>query len=99
MSKYTLEEKRLQLIRRQLYGKQDSQTKLSNKHKPLIQSKDEYKFEAVKQDINISTLSPEIGSNAIFLKKDLFKIAYISLGAIGLQILLFWSLSMKLVHF
>ena len=100
MSKYTLEEKRLERLRRQLYGKQDNQIKLPNQPKPQIHTKDEYKFEAVKQDMGSNAaISSEVGSNAIFLKKDLLKITYISLGALSLQLLLYWSLSMKLIHF
>lgn len=97
MSKYTLEEKRLQSLRRQLYGKQDNQIKLSDQPKTSIQSNHGYKFEIIKQNIN--NTASEVDSGAIYLKKDLLKITYISFVALSLQVLLYWSLSMKLIHF
>ncbi len=102
MSKYTLEEKRLERLRRQLYGKQDGQTKPQSQPKistqPKNENKNEYKYEAVRQDMSNLALTDN-QSHTAFLKKDLLKITYISLGALSLQLLLYWSLSMKLVHF
>lgn len=95
MPKKKPEQKRLEALRRQLYGKSPSES-----YKTKVSSVKSYpeSYELNKVPINESKAVITLdGEN--FLKRDLLKIIILSALAIGAQLLLFWSLQMKLVHF
>lgn len=87
MSKLTLEEKRLQQIRMQLFGK-DRQTNVSSKK---VTSANVTEIETVRNSVKSHTSQ---GANSIgearFVKQDISKVIILSLIAVGGQFLLYY---------
>jgi hypothetical protein len=88
MAKLTLEEKRLQALRTQLLGKDQSpKVKFANNS----QKPTDLEIETVQKS-TITTL-PQT-----FVKNDLIKIFILSAIAVGTQLILFWTLKMNFIH-
>ena len=107
MAQVTLDQKRLAALRRQLYGKDRSESKLAPSSKPVqkLQTNFTYSKETIGKENQQSSFYEDIS----FLRVDLTKILILATLAIGAQILLFWSnaikelssfwsLQMKLIH-
>lgn len=88
MAKLTLEQKRLEILRRQLYGKGGSVTKTNRSNIGYRVS------EASEQRVHATTDKPSTTNDlqtVSFLKRDLFKILILSTLALSLQMLLYLS--------
>jgi hypothetical protein len=96
MSKLTIDQKRLDTLRRQLYGKEKN-TDLNAVKKSDLQSAPTLSINRDLPNISTTTKKPQ---NSIttqdlgYLKKDLLKVAILSLTAIAIQ-LLFYFTSLK----
>lgn len=88
MPQLTLDQKRLETLRRQLYGKGESVTKIGR-------SNIEYRVSpANEQRVHATGDKPSTTNDlqtVLFLKRDLFKILILSTLALSLQILLYLS--------
>jgi len=90
MTKLTLEQKRLQKIKQQLFGKEDRVIT------PKIQSAPQ-----IIKDIKISPVSSGgsiISQDANYLKRDLAKIGILTSAAIMIQFLLYFLIQRNLIN-
>lgn len=94
MAQVTLDQRRLEQLRRQLYGKEQSQKRSSGSHpKPL--DKNTLSFDA---KVEHKTSAPINHHEVSYLRTDLLKIAILASLAIGAQAGLFIATQMKLIH-
>ena len=93
MAKLTLEEKKLEKIRLQLFGKQqNNQSKIKTVHLEKNISAEE-----ITSTIKNSTPSIHI-LEGTFLKRDLVKVLILSTAAIGTQFLLYYLSLKGIIH-
>lgn len=91
MSKLTLEEKRLQQIRMQLFGKE----RPNPKAKVVISGQTSDKISTSKIS---SSVSHAHASEAVFLNQDLVKVLVISFLMIGSQLVLYYLSSQGIIN-
>lgn len=90
MARVTLDQKRLEALRRQLYGKVDSE--------PPAYNFQQYNKEESSKNTQESKLEPEIKSEVAYLRKDLLKILSLSSLAMSVQLLLYLATRNNLVN-
>lgn len=94
MAKLTLEQKRLESLRRQLYGK----TQAKQDHKEIKpQTKPAINFNSMVQVTKESQKNTD--SDQISLRFDLTRIFIFSMLAIALQVILFLAIKNNLINF
>lgn len=102
MVKLTLEQKRLEALKRQLYGKEpQTQKKPLEKVKPIKEEgtpQEVYLLDRFKRASEISKQN-EPQTEVSYLKRDLLKIFMLSAIAITIQTLLFIGLKNNLIRF
>ncbi len=96
MAKVTLDQKRLEALRRQLYG---SQKPINPKKQVKPQTGSAYSLpkESVQAQSQVIS-SSSMGTESTYLRTDLTKILVLSSLAVIAQLILHWSLQMKLIH-
>ncbi|MBI2022329.1 hypothetical protein HYS97_00550 [Candidatus Daviesbacteria bacterium] len=95
MPKVTLDQKRLDAIRRQLYGKPQAEKivkRLPESRNLVLETRP---MDGMKQAFVSETVAPS--QNTLTLKKDLTKILILSTLALSLQVLLYLSLKNNLL--
>lgn len=101
MAKLTLEQKRLETLRRQLQGKDplahSAKTSITRTHKP---DSSQFQLENTKSYQVPSASYPTMALAATdqFLGRDLLKILILSILAIGAELILYFSLNHGFVH-
>lgn len=104
MPKVTIDQKRLESLRRQLYGKspEDKKQKVRTAHSSITQAETAiYNKEvtpATKSPISANLTRESSNQTAFYLKKDLTKILILSAIALALQTLLYFSLQNHLMN-
>ena len=88
LKKTTAIEKKMQLLRGQLYGRQDVKPQEATIQTPVPQFA---KYQTTTSVVNIQETS--------FLKQDLLKILFLAATAIGIQIMLYLSLNLNILKF
>lgn len=86
MPQVVLDQKRLETLRRQLQGKEQSYTKYTLDKKHVSSS-------------NLSHSTEPLSTSTNYLRRDMLKILILSTLAIGVQLCLYLSLSKNLIHF
>ncbi len=89
MSTFTLEQKRLEQIRKQLYGKQSE--------RKSVQAKLEKDSGTSAQHKSAAKSSPTLGTES-YITRDLFRVLIFSVVAISLQLLVHQALVNKWIH-
>lgn len=88
-------ERRLQILRNQLYGKEEVVLSEDRHVSIKSQTSSEFKFTTTQNQPNQALIKTEV----FFLKQDLLKILLLAGLAIGAQIFLYISLNIKLLKF
>lgn len=97
MPKITLEQKRLEQLRRQLYGKERDTVSIKKQPEKTSSSNSSHSYSlAAVETLPGSSQSVSLDIN--YLKKDLLKIVSLSATALAAQLLLYFSLQMKIFH-
>ncbi|MBI2011990.1 hypothetical protein HYS91_04435 [Candidatus Daviesbacteria bacterium] len=99
MYKLTLDEKKLQNLKKQLYGSASTTSSIKSKltfpvSKQSLSLRDKQSFPSDKQNFSASKANKDsLYSDFNYLKLDLLKIFILSFLALGLQALLYLSLA------
>jgi hypothetical protein len=94
MAQVTLDQRRLEQLRRQLYGKEQSQKKGAGSHSKST-DKNTLRFEAKTEH---RTSTPVSQHEVSYLRTDLLKILILAALAIAVQAGLYLATQMKLIH-
>lgn len=93
MAIHLQDKKRLETLQNQLYGKSETFKKSLNT--PKVSYTETETTPTIQVNTNFSKDSRE---DAHYLKKDLYKTLILSVAAILIQLVLYWSLNNNLVH-
>jgi hypothetical protein len=94
MAQVTLDQRRLEQLRRQLYGKEQGEKKSGSKAK----SQETLKLDSRLLTLDSSKKEPVNHQEVSYLRTDLLKIAILAALAIAAQAGLYIATQMKLIH-